>query len=60
LINELRAAKGEMQDACTSDPTGQRCRELTDGYNIVVQRYRMLLNESPVDCRGMLPDPLAI
>jgi hypothetical protein len=60
LASGLRSIKDEMDRACTQDPNGQQCRELTLQHEGELLRYRMLLNEAPVSCRVMLPDPLSL
>ena len=60
LASGLRSIKDEMDRACTQDPNGQQCRELTLQHDGELLRYRMLLNEAPVSCRVMLPDPLSL
>jgi len=60
LANELRGIKGQMHTACSNDPSGQECIDLTQNYNGATQRYRMLMNEAPVNCRAMLADPLSL
>jgi hypothetical protein len=60
LQNEIRGIKGEMEQACRNNPSGQRCMELKQSYDGAILRYRMLMNEAPVACRTMLLDPLAI
>lgn len=60
LANELRGIKAEMRTACTNNPPGQQCGDLKLSYDGAVARYRMLLNEAPIACRPMLPDPLSL
>jgi hypothetical protein len=60
LANELRGIRSEMDRVCLQDPNGQQCRELTLQHDGALLRYRMLLNEAPVSCRGMMPDPLSL
>jgi hypothetical protein len=60
LTNELRGIRSEMDRVCLQDPNGQRCRELTLQHDGELLRYRMLLNEAPVSCRVMMPDPLSL
>jgi hypothetical protein len=33
---------------------------LTQQHDLAVLRYRGLLNEAPLACRAMLPDPLTL
>jgi len=56
LANELRGIKGEMQMACSNDPSARQCGELTLSHDGAISRYRMLLNEAPATCRSLLPD----
>jgi hypothetical protein len=60
LANELRGIKGEMQMACSNDPSAQQCGELTLSHDGAISRYRMLLNEAPATCRSLLPDPSSL
>ena len=60
LAHEVRTAKMGMQGACSNNPSGQQCSDLKQSYDLVLQRYRMLMNEAPIACRAMLPDPLAL
>jgi len=60
LTAEARGISADMQAACFKDPYGQECIRLTQSHDGAVQRYRMLLNEAPVGCRTMLPDPLSL
>ena len=59
LGNEIRGAKSQMEDACRNDSSGSECNELRGSYDGAVDRYRMLQNEAPINCRNMLVDPLA-
>jgi hypothetical protein len=56
-INELRGLKGRTREACSEDPSGQECSNLTQELNGATLRYRMLLNEASPTCRTTLPDP---
>lgn len=58
--HDVRAAKTQMQNTCATDPSGDDCDDLKQRYDGAVQRYRMLLNEAPANCRALLPDPLAL
>jgi len=60
LANELRGIRSEMDRVCLQDPNGQQCMELTLQHDEALLRYRMLLNEAPVSCRVMMPDPLSL
>ena len=60
LANEIRGIKADIQSACSSNPSGQQCTNAKQSYDGAILRYRMLMNEAPVACRSMLPDPLSI
>ena len=60
LENDVRTAKAQTQNGCATDPSGDECDDLKQQYNGAVQRYRMLLNQAPANCRALLPDPLAL
>jgi hypothetical protein len=60
LANELRGIKSDQEGACSQDPGGQQCGELTTQHNGALSRYRVLLNESPATCRVLLPDPASL
>jgi len=60
LANELRGIRSEMDRVCLQDPNGQQCKELTLQHDEALLRYHMLLNEAPVSCRVMMPDPLSL
>jgi hypothetical protein len=60
LANELRGIKSDQESACSQDPGGQQCSELTTQHDGALSRYRVLLNESPSTCRVMLPDPASL
>jgi hypothetical protein len=49
-----------MDRVCLQDPNGQQCRELTTQHDMALSRYWILLNEAPVSCRAMMPDPLSL
>lgn len=59
LANEVRSAKSQMQNACLNNSPGQDCDGLRLSYDGAVERYRMLENEAPANCRNMLADPLS-
>jgi hypothetical protein len=59
-VAEARSTRTRMQAECSKNPAGQECLELKQSYEGAVQRYRMLLNEAPVECRTTLPDPLSL
>jgi hypothetical protein len=60
LANELRGIKSDQEGACSQNPGGQQCSELTTQHDGALSRYRMLLNERPATCRVMLPDPSSL
>ena len=60
LANEIRGTHAQMQQACSSNPSGKECSELKQSYDGAILRYRMLMNEAPVGCRTSLPDPLSL
>ncbi len=60
LAEEARSIRRDMEAACSKDPYGQECMRLTQSHDGAVLRYEMLLNEAPVSCRTMLPDPLTL
>jgi hypothetical protein len=59
LANEVRAAKAQMQSACANN-SAQECGGLKQNYDGTVERYRMLMNEAPTNCRSLVPDPLSL
>jgi hypothetical protein len=59
LANEVRAARTQMQSACTNN-SAQDCSGLKQNYDGAVERYRMLMNEAPANCRSLVPDPLSL
>jgi len=58
--NDVRGAREKMQAACSTNSSSQECDEFRQQYDAAMQRYRMLLNEAPVKCRELLPDPLSL
>jgi hypothetical protein len=60
LAVEARSIHRDMDAACNKDPYGQECMRLTQSHDGAVQRYEMLMNEAPLSCRAMLPDPLSL
>jgi hypothetical protein len=60
LANEVRAAKMQMQNACSRNSSELDCGSLKLNYDGAVERYRMLLNEAPANCRGTIADPLSL
>ncbi|HWY22126.1 MAG TPA: hypothetical protein VNX26_12955 [Candidatus Acidoferrum sp.] len=57
---DARSIHRDKDAACNNDPYGQECMRLTQSYDSAVLSYEMLLNEAPVSCRTMLPDPLSL
>ena len=57
LAMDARSAHRDKEAACNNDPYGQECMRLTQSYDSALLSYEMLLNEAPVSCRTMLPDP---
>jgi hypothetical protein len=60
LANQVRAAKAQMQNVCSAEPSGQDCSDFRQNYDGAVERYRVLQNAAPTNCRTMLLDPLAL
>jgi hypothetical protein len=60
LANEVRAAKAQMQSACSENPSGQECGDFKQNYEVTVERYRILVGGASASCRAMLLDPLAL
>ena len=60
LANEVRAARAQMQDSCSNNPSEQECSDRKQNYEGTIERYRMLLNEAPANCRSVVPDPLSL
>jgi hypothetical protein len=60
LAAEARSIRRDMEAACATDPLGQECMRFTQSHDGAVQRYEMLMNEAPVSCRTVLPDPLSL
>jgi hypothetical protein len=59
LGNEIRGSKSQMEGACQNNSSAPECNQLKTSYDGAVDRYRMLQNEAPFNCRSMLIDPLA-
>jgi hypothetical protein len=59
MANEVRAAKAQMQSACPNNSSASECGE-KQNYDGAVERYRMLMNEAPANCRSLVPDPLSL
>ena len=57
LIEQLRALKAEMTQACMQDPAGQTCLDLTQRHELLRQEYRLLWNQASPICRSRLPEP---
>jgi hypothetical protein len=60
IASEVRAAKARMQSACSSNSTAPECSGVKQNYDGAVERYRMLMNEAPANCRSLVPDPLSL
>jgi hypothetical protein len=60
LANEVRAAKVQMQNACSNNSSAQECSGQKQNYDGAVERYRMLMNEASANCRTLVPDPLSL
>ncbi len=60
LAMDARSAHRDMEAACNNDPYGQQCMLSTQSYDSALLSYQMLLNEAPVSCRTLLPDPLSL
>ena len=60
LAAEARSASAQMLTPCMKNPTGKKCRNLTQSHDEILMRYRMLLNEAPTACRATMPDPLSL
>jgi hypothetical protein len=56
LAAELRSIKAEMQNACTSDPSGSECSSTKGRLEDARVRYRMLVNGALPQCRTGLAD----
>ncbi len=59
VASEVRAAKAQMQSVCSSS-SAQECSGEKQNYDGAVERYRMLMNEAPANCRSLLLDPLSL
>lgn len=59
VASEVRAAKAQMQSAC-SNRSAQECSGEKQNYDAAVERYRMLMNAAPANCRSLVPDPLSL
>lgn len=60
LASEVRGARAQMQSACANNSSAMDCSNLKVNYDGAIERYRMLLNEAPANCRALLPDPLSL
>ena len=60
LANEVRAAKAQMQNACSNNSSEQECGDSKQNYEVTVERYRILPGGAPPSCRATLLDPLAL
>src|SRR5262249_39056053 len=52
IANELRAAKADVRIACANGPSTPECIDAQMREREVETRYRMLMNEAPLECRG--------
>jgi len=58
MIAELRNLRSDVQQACGQNPSGQNCMDLKQDQQLALDRYTLLWNEAPVECRTtFLPDP---
>ncbi len=60
LVLDARSIRRDKDAACNQDPYGQECLRLTQRHGAAVLLYEMSLNEAPVKCRTMLPDPISL
>jgi hypothetical protein len=60
LAMDARSLRRDMEDACRKDPYGQECMRLRQSHDAALLSYEMLLNEAPVSCRPVLPDPISL
>ena len=60
MASEVRAARAQMQSACSNDSSAQKCGGEKQNYDGAVERYRMLMNAAPANCRSLVPDPLSL
>jgi hypothetical protein len=60
LAMDARGFHRDMDLACSKDPNGQECIRLKQSYDASLLSFQMLLNEAPVSCRTMLPDPISL
>ena len=60
IRTEAFGVSSQMKTACMKNPNGKACTELTQEHDMIVLRYRSLLNEAPAACRATLPDPLTL
>jgi hypothetical protein len=60
LANEVRAARAQMQSACSNNFSAPECSGVKQNYDGAVERYRMLMNGAPASCRSLVPDPLSL
>ena len=58
MIAELRNLRSDVQQACSQNPSGQKCMDLKQDQQQAFGRYNLLWSEAPVSCRAtLLPDP---
>jgi hypothetical protein len=60
LANEVRAAKTQIESACSNNSPAPECSSVKQNYDGAVERYRMLMNEAPGNCRSLALDPLSL
>jgi hypothetical protein len=60
LIAQLRSARQRKDNACLQNSTGKECQDAEQQYNMMLIEYRNYLGGVPAECRGGLPDPIAI
>jgi hypothetical protein len=60
LANEVRAARAQMQSACSNNSSAPECSGVKQNFDGAVERYRTLMNGTPANCRSLVPDPLSL
>jgi hypothetical protein len=60
VIAELRSARQQKDEACLQNPTGKECQAAEASYDLTLNEYRNFLGGVPIECRTVLPDPIAI
>lgn len=56
-LSELRSLAAQVRDACSNDPASTDCDDAKARRDMALQRYRMLQNEAPPECRSRLQEP---